>query len=58
VVALDCHFEDLRVLQYFGTTVTSRPTLQARRDDAEGKGRVGNFNVFVALLSAVDTEAR
>ena len=57
-VGLDCHFESIcESCTFFQTTIEFRPTLQAQRDDAAGKGQVGRQKIFDGLLARLDEHA-
>jgi integrase len=52
---LDCHFESIcESCTFFQTTIEFRPTLQAQRDDAAGKGQLGRQKIFDGLLARLD----
>ncbi|WP_300008667.1 tyrosine-type recombinase/integrase [Pseudonocardia sp.] len=54
-VDMDCHFESIcESCTFFVTTIEFRPTLQAQRDDAHGKGQIGRQKVFDGLLQRLD----
>jgi integrase len=57
-VGLDCHFESIcESCTFFQTTIEFRPTLQAQRDDAAGKGQIGRQKVFDGLLARLEETA-
>ncbi|MBC7595366.1 MAG: tyrosine-type recombinase/integrase [Kineosporiaceae bacterium] len=57
-VELDCHFESIcESCTFFVTTIEFRPTLQAQRDDATGKGQIGRQKIFDGLLQRLDDTA-
>ena len=55
---LDCAFESIcETCSYFQTSIEFRPTLQAQRDDAAGKGQIGRQKVFDGLLARLQESA-
>ena len=57
-VGLDCHFESIcESCTFFQTTIEFRPTLQAQRDDAAGKGQIGRQKIFDGLLARLQESA-
>ena len=57
-VGLDCHFESIcESCAFFQTTIEFRPTLQAQRDDAAGKGQIGRQKVFDGLHARLEETA-